>query len=76
MATAKAQMSLFPVEDQIIVVEDRVITLGEAARIAGLGLTTIKEARARGELRILQLSRRRIGIKLSDFNAWLESRAV
>ena len=37
---------------------------------------TIKEARARGELRILQLSRRRIGIKLSDFNAWLESRAV
>lgn len=69
MTTEKTQMNLFPVED-------RVITLVEAARIAGLGLTTIKEARARGELRVLRLSPRRIGIRFSDFNSWLDSRAV
>ncbi len=67
MTTGKGQMDLF---------EDRVITLCEAAKIAGLGLITIKEALDRDELRVLKPPCGPIGIKLSDFNSWLESRAV
>jgi hypothetical protein len=67
MTTAKGQMDLF---------EDRVITLCEAAKIAGLGLITIKEALDQDELRVLKPPSGPIGIKLSDFNSWLESRAV
>ena len=39
-------------------------------------LATLKRCGARGEIKILQLSPRRIGVRLSTLNAWLDSRAA
>lgn len=56
--------------------EDRVVSVHEAATRAGVSPATLKRCSARGELRILKLSPRRIGIRLSTLNAWIDSRAA
>ena len=57
------------------IIHDRVISLDEAASIAGVSSWTLKRARTRGEIQILQLSPRRIGIRLSALDRWINSRA-
>lgn len=56
--------------------EDRVVSIHEAATKAGVSPATLKRCSARGELQILKLSPRRVGIRLSKLNAWLDSRAT
>lgn len=58
------------------VIEDRVVFIGEAAHISCLSPATLRRCHQRGELRILKLSPRRIGIRLSDLQAFLDSRAA
>jgi hypothetical protein len=64
--TSSHQISLYAI--------DPVLPVPEAAKIAGCSQWTLKRARSRGELRILQLSPRRIGIRMSDLTQWLDSR--
>lgn len=58
------------------VIEDRVVTIGEAALRAGCSAATLRRCHQRNELRILKLSPRRIGIRLSDLQAFLDSRVA
>lgn len=55
--------------------EDRVVSVHEAAAKAGISPATLKRCSERGEIQILKLSPRRVGIRLSTLNAWIDSRA-
>jgi excisionase family DNA binding protein len=55
---------------------DRVVTLGEAAAYLGCSVATIKRLHRRGEIKIVRLSPRRIGARLSDLTAFVDSRAA
>ena len=57
-------------------VSDRVVSLNEAAVISGVSVSTLKRQAKAQKLRILQLSPRRIGIKLSDLRVWLDDCAA
>lgn len=59
-----------------LLVEDRVINLNEAAVRLGCSVATLRRCSRRGELRILKLSPRRVGVRLSDLAAYLNSRAA
>jgi hypothetical protein len=54
---------------------DRVVPLPEAALIAGMSPDTLKRCNKRGELKIIKLSPRRVGIRLSDLWAFIDARA-
>jgi hypothetical protein len=55
---------------------DRVISVQEAALRTGCSISTLKRCNARGELKIIKLSPRRVGVRLSDLKAFLDSRAA
>ncbi len=55
---------------------DRVINLHEAAVIIGVSAWTLKRRAKAGELTILKLSPRRLGIRLSEIQRYLETREV
>ena len=57
-------------------ITDRVVSLAEAAVISGLSPYTLKRCHARGEIKIVKLSPRRIGIRLSDLHAFIDARAA
>lgn len=50
---------------------DRVVSMNEASLLTGLSVDTLKRCGARSELKILRLSPRRIGIRLSDIQAFV-----
>lgn len=52
---------------------DRVASLPEASAITGLSVDTLKRLGKRGELRIVKLSTRRIGIRLSTLQAFIDA---
>jgi hypothetical protein len=54
--------------------EDRVLSINEAAVYLTLSVPTLKRRGKLGELRILKLSPRRIGVRLSDLQAFLDGR--
>ena len=56
--------------------DDRVVSIHEAASKAGISPATLKRCAARGEVQILKLSPRRVGIGLSTLNAWIDSRTA
>jgi hypothetical protein len=56
--------------------DDRVITVAEAALRTGCSIATLKRCAKRGELKILKLSPRRIGVRLSDLKSFLDSRVA
>ena len=68
MASALPNVSPYPIAS------DRVVTLPEASMITGLSVDTLKRCNTRNELRILKLSPRRIGIRLSDLQAFVDAR--
>ena len=68
MASALTNFSPYPIAG------DRVVALTEASMITGLSIDTLKRCSARNELRILKLSPRRIGIRLSDLQAFVDAR--
>ena len=51
---------------------DKVLSFDEAAAMSGLSASTLKRRARAGDLRMLKLSPRRIGIRLSDFHRWLD----
>jgi hypothetical protein len=70
MSIPNSQILPFPAAD------DRVVSLNEASVRSNLSIPTLKRCHKRGELRILKLSPRRIGVRLSDLARFLDSRAA
>jgi excisionase family DNA binding protein len=70
MPIPATQVSSLPFAD------DRVVSIAEAARLSNLSVPTLRRCNRRGELRIIKLSPRRVGVRLSDLKSWLDSRAV
>lgn len=56
--------------------DDRVISIHEAAILTGLSVSNLKRCQQRGEIKILKLSPRRIGVRLSELQRFLDSRAA
>lgn len=69
MKVSDQHVSSFPIND-------RVLSLQEAAVICGLSVYTLKRCNARGEIKIIKLSPRRIGIRFSELQAFLDTRAA
>jgi excisionase family DNA binding protein len=55
---------------------DRVLSLTEAARVAGVSKDTLRRCNRRSELKFIHLSPRRVGIRLSDLHSFLDARAA
>ena len=68
MSTPIPQISPYPIA------VDRVVSLTEASVITGLSSDTLKRCGARNEIKILKLSPRRVGIRLSDLQAFVDGR--
>lgn len=54
---------------------DRIISLAEASVISGLSVDTLRRCHEREELKIIKLSPRRIGIRLTALWAFIENRS-
>jgi predicted DNA-binding transcriptional regulator AlpA len=52
---------------------DCIISLPQAARIAGVSPWTLKRRASEGELTILRISTRRIGIRMSEISRWMDT---
>jgi len=55
---------------------DPVITLDDAANFASVHRDTLRRCGRRGDIDIVQISPRRIGIRKSELRRWLDSRAA
>ena len=55
---------------------DRVVSLSEAAHLAGVSPDTLRRCHARKEIKIIKLSPRRVGVRLSDLRAFIDARAA
>jgi predicted DNA-binding transcriptional regulator AlpA len=55
---------------------DKVVSLPEAAHIAGVSPDTLRRCHKRQELKIIKLSPRRVGVRLSDLRAFIDARAA
>jgi hypothetical protein len=53
---------------------DRIISINEAAARTGCSVATLKRCWARGELKVIRISPRRIGVRLRDLEAFLAAR--
>jgi hypothetical protein len=51
------------------------MSIGEAAARAGCSVATLKRCWQRGELRVVKISPRRIGVRLNDLRAFIASRS-
>jgi predicted site-specific integrase-resolvase len=59
-----------------LIVNDKVVSIREAAEISGISTSTLKRQLKVGELKVVRLSPRRIGIRLSVLHGWLDGRAA
>lgn len=57
-------------------VVDRIVNIPEAARLLGVSAATVRRCCARRELRLIRLSPRRVGLRLSDLAAFIDARAT
>jgi len=64
-------MSRIPTDLPPDLAEDRVLTIAQVASAAGVSSDTIRRAVAREELQLTRLSKRRIGIRASEFRRWI-----
>jgi len=55
---------------------DKVVSLPEAGHLAGVSPDTLRRLHKRGELKIIKLSPRRVGVRLSDLKAFIDARAA
>ena len=55
---------------------DKIVSLPEAAHLAGVSPDTLRRCNKRQELKIVKLSPRRVGVRLSDLKAFIDSRAA
>jgi hypothetical protein len=56
--------------------DDKVVSIQEAAVVSGVSASTLKRQAKAQKLQILQLSPRRIGIRLSEIHRWLNNCAA
>jgi hypothetical protein len=56
--------------------DDRVISINEAAARAGCSVATLKRCWRRREIKVVKISPRRIGVRLSDLRAFVDSRVA
>ena len=52
---------------------DHVITLDEAAALAGVSASTLKRANKRGTIKFVRPSPRRVGVRRSELARWLDA---
>jgi predicted site-specific integrase-resolvase len=50
------------------------VSLPEAAHLAGISPDTLRRCHKRGEIKVVKLSPRRVGVRLSALPAFLEAR--
>jgi hypothetical protein len=55
---------------------DKVVSLPEAAHLAGVSPDTLRRCHKRNELTIIKMSPRRVGVRLSDLKAFIDGRAT
>jgi len=55
---------------------DKVVSLPEAAHLAGVSPDTLRRCHKRNELTIIKMSPRRVGVRLSDLKAFIDDRAA
>jgi hypothetical protein len=55
---------------------DKVISLPEAAHLAGISTDTLRRCHRRQEIKVVKLSPRRVGVRLSDLKAFIDGRAA
>ena len=55
---------------------DKVVSLPEAAHLAGVSPDTLRRCHKRQEIKIVKLSPRRVGVRLSDLKAFIDGRAA
>ena len=55
---------------------DKIVSLTEAAHLAGVSPDTLRRCNKRQELKIIKLSPRRVGVRLSDLRAFIDARAA
>jgi predicted DNA-binding transcriptional regulator AlpA len=55
---------------------DKVVSLPEAAHLAGVSPDTLRRCHKRQELKVIKLSPRRVGVRLSDLKAFIDARAA
>jgi hypothetical protein len=53
---------------------DPILPIPQAAQIAGLSQWTLKRRARDGELTILKISTRRIGVRMSELYRWMDTR--
>lgn len=56
-----------------LAMRDKVISVRDAAEISGVSTATLKRRAQAGDLKILKLSVRRRGIRMSELQRWLEA---
>lgn len=59
-----------------LISNERVVSIREAAEISGISTSTLKRRLKAGELRLIRMSPRRVGIRLSVLHGWLDARAA
>ena len=55
---------------------DKVVSLPEAAHLAGVSPDTLRRCHKRQEIKIIKLSPRRVGVRLSDLKAFIDGRTA
>ena len=60
----------------LLISNDKVVSYREAAEISGISISTFKRQAKASELKILRLSPRRVGIRLSALHSWLDTRSA
>lgn len=59
-----------------LIINDKVVSIREAAEISGISTSTLKRRLKAGELKLTRMSPRRVGIRLSMLHGWLDARAA
>ena len=55
---------------------DKIVSLPEAAHLAGVSPDTLRRCHKRQELKLIKISPRRVGVRLSDLKAFIDARAA
>ena len=55
---------------------DKIVSLPEAAHLAGVSPDTLRRCHKRQELKLVKISPRRVGVRLSDLKAFIDARAA
>jgi predicted DNA-binding transcriptional regulator AlpA len=58
----------------IVPTDDRVVSLNETARTAGISIATLRRRIADGSgPRLVRVTERRVGVRVRDLRAWLDA---